>query len=228
MTTSFAQLMTDCLVALGDPTRVTWSRADTIWPWCIEAMKTFPIARPMLDDHTNGASVVYSLAMPTDFRDVISVEYPISQQPPVYLVMKNRLDPEFYHQAGFYDIDHDYSTGSGWLMYVSGGLAGLAPIKTQLLGQQDHDMDDDELHLITVPDEFEHILIAQVMCYAYRERLSNYMQDPTAQTSIITDLSEMTHHMEEYYNSLVVAAQAKLAESKISPRLHVDKYDKVY
>jgi hypothetical protein len=93
MATSFQTLLTDILLALGDNSGTTWSRTDRIFPWAIEAIKNFPILRPMLDDHGNGVSAVYTVDMPTDFRQVISVEYPISQQPPAYLVRKNRLDP---------------------------------------------------------------------------------------------------------------------------------------
>jgi hypothetical protein len=228
VTVSFEQLLTDCLVALGDSLAATWSRINIMMPWCIEAIQSFPILRPMLDDHTNGASIVYSYAMPADFRQLISVEYPISQQPPVYLVRKNRLDPNFYNQDGFYDIDHDYSTGTGWTMYVSGGIAAAAHIKTQYLANHDTAMTDSEECMLSVPDEYETILISSVMCRAYRERLGYMMQDPTAHMTVITQMTEMVHHMEEYYQSQVAAAQAKLANSIVSPRQAADKYDRVY
>jgi hypothetical protein len=229
MSTSFKQLLTDCLVALGDSGGAVWSRVNRMWPWCIEAMKTFPILRPMVDDHTNGAAIVYSYSTPVDFREVISIEYPISQQPPVYLHRKNRLDPEFYDEAGYYDVDHDYTGGKGWMIYVSGGVAALAHIKMQYLANHEvTDLDDDDAHLITIPDEYENILIANVVCRAYRERMSYYMQSPTAQTNVIMQYSDMVFKAEENYRAMVNAAQEKLAQSKVSAHQIVDKYDRVY
>jgi hypothetical protein len=228
MAITFQTLLTDCLVALGDSSGTTWSRTTKMWPWCIEAMLSFPILRPMKDDHTNGPSTVYSFAMPTDFREVISVEYPVSQTPPTYLVRKNRLDPNFYKIAGFYDIDHDYASGSGWMMYVSGGVRAAAHVYTQYLANHNTDMADDGLHFISIPDEYENILIQNVICRAYRERLSYVMQDPTAHSSVIQQMTEMVNKAEEQYREMVLRAQEKLATSIASPKMTADKFDRVY
>ena len=228
MSITFSQLITNILVALGDPTAATWSRTDQIWPWAVEAMLSFPILRPMLDDHTNGASIVYKYAMPADFREVISVEYPIGQVPHTYLARKNRLDPNFYADAGFYDIDHDYSTGGGWMCYVSGGVAASAHIKTEYLAGHATNLDDDSVDVITVPDEHEPILIAYFITRAWRERLGNAMRDPTAHTSIIQQLTEMVRRADENYASLLTQAQHRLVESRVSPANKVDKFDRVY
>lgn len=228
MTTTFTQLLTDCLVALGDPSALTWSRTSVMWPWCIEAMKTFPILRPMRDEHTNGITLVYSFAAADDFREMISVEYPVGQQPPVYLVRKNRFDPDFYKMSGYYDNDHDYSAGTGWFIYISGGIAKLAHVCIQYLANHDVAMADDDTVLITVPDEYENILIAQVICRAYRERLSYFMQNPTAQTNVIMQYTDMVQKAEESYYAMLASAQLKLADSKIIGDKEVDKYDRVY
>ena len=228
MTITFTQLITDCLVAAGDEDAATWSRTDIAIPWCKEALRVFPILRPMLDDHTNGASLVYSYAMPADFRELISVEYPISQVPPVYLVRKNRLDPNFYNEAGYYDIDYDYSTGSGYFVYVSGGVAALAHIKTQYLGAHATALADNSTDVITVPDQYEHIIIAYFITRAWRERLGVTMRDPTAHTSLVMQLTEMVRKSEENYKNLVAAAMQFISESKITPHNEVDKFDRVY
>jgi hypothetical protein len=228
MTTEFTTLLDRILYALGDELGAVWSRTDGIWPWAVEAMTAFPILRPMLDDHTNGGAIVYSYALPADFREVISVEYPISQQPPVYLVRKNRLDPTFYDEAGYYDIDHDYSAGAGWFCYVSGGVAASAHIKTQYLANHDTAMADDSSTLISVPDEYVHIIIAYVVAKAFRQQLSDMMVDPTAHAAVIMQMTEMVHHAEDAYDKLVLTAQQRLAQSKTTPAVKSDKYDRVY
>ena len=72
------------------------------------------------------------------------------------------------------------------------------------------------------------ILIQQVMCRAYRERLSYYMQDPTTHTSIVMQLTDMVKKAEEQYASQVAAAQQKYSNSKPLPSQSVDKFDRVY
>ena len=150
------------------------------------------------------------------------------QSPPVYLVRKNRTDDDFYDASGFYDIDHDYTSGVGWTCYVSGGVAAAAHIKVQYLANHDTAMADDDTVLISVPDEYENILIACVIAIVYRSKLSSVMIDPTAHTSIVMQLTDMVLKAEAHYDNLIQRAQAKLAESKIKPLGGLDKYDRVY
>jgi hypothetical protein len=228
MTIRVDHFLTACLLALGDSSGGTWSRTDRILPWACEAVRFFPILRPQLDDHAAGLSKEYYFDMPAGFREVISVEYPISQTPPVYLVQKNRLDPHFYGDDGFFDVDHDYATGEGWTMYVSGGVAATAHIKIQYLADHDSALVDASDHYLTIPDEYENLLILSVMCRAYRERLSFVMQDPTAHSSVILQMTDMVNKMEKEFRDQVATAQAKLAHSIFSPRMQSDKYDRVY
>src|SRR4030042_5027148 len=162
MPITFSQLLDDCLVALGDDDSSTWSRVDCIWPWCIQAILAFPILRPILYDY-HFLTAAYTLSMPSDFREVISVEYPISQQPPSYMLRKNRLDPDFYNGAGFYDVDHAYSNGVGWMVYFFQQIQIAEHVKVQYLGNHDTDMDDDYTVEISIPDEYEDILVAYVV-----------------------------------------------------------------
>ncbi len=228
MAIDFQSLLTDALMALGDSTGVTWSRINRMWPWAIEAMRTFPNLRPMHDDQTIVAGETHGYDMPVDFREVISIEFPISQSPPVYLIQKNRLDPEFYNQDYFYDIDHDYESGNGWVLYFSGTFTVGAHVHMQYFANHDLDMEDDDAHFITIPDEYEGILLASIMCRAYRERLGFMMQNPTATTNVIMQYTTMVRNMEESYNQQVAAAQSRLASSKITTHQHIDKYDRVY
>jgi hypothetical protein len=228
MAFTWSKVLTDCLVSLGDSLAATWSRTSVISPWVAEAVINFPILRPMLDDHTNGASIVYSYQAPVDFREVITVEYPISEQPPSYLARKNRLDEDFWNSDGYYDIDHDYSAGSGWYIWVSGGVAALAHIKMQYLANHNTTIVDDTIATWSVPDQYESIIIAYVVAKAFRERLSFYMVNPTAHTSIIQQMTEMTRRAEENYKELCFQALRRLADSRITPNVASDKFDRVY
>ncbi len=225
MAITFTTLLTDCLVALGDSGGTVWARANRMMPWAIEAIRTFPILRPMLDSHINGPLEAWTVVLPEDFREVISVEYPVGVG---YLVRKNRLDPSFWDKSGNYDVDHDFNTGMGFVLYTSGAIAPLSNIRTQYMATHDTAMLDDSVTLISIPDEYESILIASVMCRAYRERLSNAMQDPTAHTNIIYQLTNMVQKMEDNYKQLLSDAQRRMTSSIVSPPMHVDKFDRVY
>ena len=227
MSVSFSKLLTDCLVALGDADASTWSRTNIVWPWAIEAMLEFPILRPLVQTPTFSAAAHY-IALSSDFREVISVEYPAGQDPPVYLSRMNRFDPSFYSSEEHYDIDRDYTSGKGWMAWFSKKIPAAASMKINYLANHDTNMTDVGTCYITVPDEYENILLANVVCKGYRERLGSYMQDPTAHTSIIAQMTDMVQHAEENYKDLVKRAQEKLADSKRSPHMQSDKFDRVY
>jgi hypothetical protein len=228
MAFTWTKVLSDCLIALGDPLAATWSRTSVILPWLQEAVLNFPILRPMIDDHTNGATTVYSYQAPSDFREVITVEYPISQQPPTYLSRKNRLDENFWDSSNSYDIDHDYTAGIGWFIWVSGGIIKQAHIKMQYLANHSTTIVDDSSATWTVPDVYENIVVSYVLAKAYRERLSAYMITPTAHTSTILQLTDMVKKAEESYKELSQRALQRLADSRITPNIASDKYDRVY
>jgi len=226
MSVKFSTLLTDCLVSLGDDDASTWSRTDKIWPWAIEAMMAFPILRGMELEYTMLAAS-HKVTLPADFREIISVEYPIDQEPPAYLTRLNHLDPLFYQAETYYDIDRDYKTGKGWFLFVAKKLAIGEKVRINYLANHSTDVDDVN-KLITIPDEYENILVAYVVAKAYRERLGAFMQDPTAHTSIILQMTDMVNKAEINYNQLVLRAQEKLAESRSSPHMASDKFDRVY
>ncbi len=231
MTTLYKQLLTDCLVALGDSSGTVWSRTDKIIPWVTEAIKAFPLLRPMYKDHTLVLGDEHGFDLEVDFREMISIEYggqSLTSSNPRYLYRKNRLDPEFYNEPGYYDVDHNFADGAGWHLYTSELLRIGGHIYIQYLANHLWDLDDDADDLITIPDEFETILISSVICRAYRERLSYYMQDPTAHMTVITQMTTMVQRAEENYRLQVAQAQAGLAKGKIGIHVDFDKYNRVY
>ncbi len=228
MTISFQQLLSDCLTAMGDRSATTWSRVDIIIPWAKEAILAFPLLCPKLLTITVAGAATHCHDMPDDFREIISVEYPTSQEPPVYLDRMNRWDPEFYKSQEHYDIDRNYTDAKGWILWTSKNMAVGQVITANYLANHKTDLTDSAQSLLTVPDEYEYILIAYVVMKGYRERLGNYMQDPTAHMSIIAQMTEMVQHAEQNYHDLVEAAVKKYTDSRILPHRQVDKFDRTY
>jgi hypothetical protein len=101
-------------------------------------------------------------------------------------------------------------------------------IKVNYLANHNVDLDDDPADLLTVPDEYEHILVAYVVAKAYRERLSFYSQNPTVYTNLIYQMVQMVDKADARYQQLVNEAIAKSSESRKSPPMQVDKFDRVY
>jgi hypothetical protein len=227
MTITFSKLLSDCLIALGDADASTWSRTNTIWAWVVEAMLAFPIMRPKQQTFTTLAAT-HAITLNTDFREIVEVEYPVDQDPPAYLTRMNRLDPNFFNDETHYDIDRNYEIGSGWTLYVSRMLQPDEEVYINYLATHETDLADDEIQLITIPDEYENILIAYVVAKGYRERLGVYLQDPTAHTSLIMQMTDMVEKADARYQQLVRRAEEKLAHSRTSPHMQVDTFDRVY
>ncbi len=228
MTTSFQKLLSDCLVALGDSGGLTWGRTSIAMPWANEAMLNFPILRPMQATITVAGSASYQHDLPTDFREIVSVEYPLSQDPTAFLDRMNHLDPNFYSNEEHYDIDRNYVDSAGWVLWTSKKVAVASQLKVNYLANHKTDCTDSPSSYITVPDEYESILVAYVVCKGYRERLGYYMQDPTAHMPVIAQLTDMVQHAEDHYNQLVAEMMTKYTDSRILPHRQVDKFDRSY
>ncbi len=225
---AYDDFLDHCQHALSDVAGAIWNRANFMVPWGIEAIQAFPILRPMYLDKVSLLTPIWYFRLPDDFREIISVEYPVGYHPVRYLTRVNRLDPHFYDDATNFDVDNDYTTGNLYQLYLSSQISAGVHMYVQYLGNHDTAMVDDANHFLTIRPEYEHILITYVMCKAYRERLSFHLQYTTMQQTMITQLTDMVYHLEEQYRTLVAEALAGLSESKITTSWQVDKHDRVY
>jgi hypothetical protein len=151
--TTLSNLLTRCSNALGDPLTLTWSRA-TLTYWAIEAIREFPILRPMEEQYVV-VSATHSFTLPADFVELIWVEYPTSQDPPAYLKYKSHLDPEFWGSDEYYDVDRDYNLGSGYTLWSPSSCPGHG----QDLLSCRHDDDLAEADSLTIPDRYLNITV---------------------------------------------------------------------
>ena len=219
MPVTFGYILTRIQRSLGDPLAATWSRTADIWPWTVEAIREFVIPRPMEDEYTFIAAS-HHLTLPADFRQIIWVEYPIDQEPPIYLERKNHLDPEFYGSDDYYDIDRDYDTGTGYTLWLSRLFAADDKLRISYLA--DHEVPDDENDTLTIPERYLNLLILYVVWRAWAERLGKQMIDPTAHTSTIQQMSATVQNAEQAYKRAVADALQELAESRLTPNLTMD------
>ncbi len=227
MTMTFSHLIDACMRALGDHDAAFYDRTTVVWPWAVEAMLHCPILRPQVQNITF-ATAGHTYDLTAGFRELITVEYPISQDPPEYLHRMNRLDPNFYTTDDHYDIDRNYVDGAGMVIWFSRKMQIGNQVTVNYLGNHDTDMADDEIKLITVPDEYVNILVADVVAKAYRERLGHFLGDPTSFTTIISELVKSVEGADAFYRDLVDRTMAKITDSRSSPHMQSDKYDRAY
>ena len=231
MSISFEQFLDDCQVVLGDSTGTTWDRADVITRWAKEAMLAFPILRPTTETITVAIEAKHAHKLALDFREIVSVEYPIGEEPPVFLTRMNHFDPDFYTTEDHFDVSRyylDYVEYTGWMVITSKLMEIDEEIKVNYLANHNIDLIDDPDSLLTVPDEYEHILVAYVVAKAYRERLSYYSQNPTVYTNLIYQMVTMVDKADARYLQLINEAIDKASESRTSPHMGADKFDRIY
>ena len=222
--TTLGSLVTRTATALGDPLATTWSRS-TLITWANEAIREFPIPRPQDQIFVYVAAQHYT-TMPTGFREVVWVEYPINQDPPEYLKYKSHFDPDFWGSDEYYDVDRDYTTGTGYLLWTSKEIqAGESVIVSYL---SDHDDNLGELGVLTIPDRYLNILQLYVIWRAWSERLSVQLQTPTAHTSLIQQFRQAVDEAQEAYALAVKEALAELSVSRQTHGHSVDGYDRIY
>ncbi len=226
MSVTYTYLLDTIETALSDLTNVTWSRAVLI-NFSKEAIRTFPFLQPKEQNLTLLAAA-YTITLETDFREMLSVEYPVDETPPVFLGRRSRFETDFFSGEMFYDVDYDYNTGTGFLLWFSQQLPSGAEVTINYLANHDTSMADDAADTISVPDQYIHILVAYCVWKGYQERLSFYSRDPTVYSQQIAQMVQSVDQARLRYEEFIAQEYAHRAHSKITPKHDLDKFDRVY
>ena len=236
MAITFTKLLDDIMYMLGYEgpgeglPEDTWNRALQLAEWAKQAMLAFPILRAKTYGFTLIGST-HEIELPADFKQMMSVEYPASQEPPVYIIRRSHLDPGFYvSKQTCYDVDRNYSAGVGWIMHISKLLTAGDHLHINYLAPHEIELEDNGTDEITVPDEYEEILILYVITRCYRELMTTYAIDPSMHENVITELTEMINQAEVRYMGMIknLLSSTNAGASAITPTRTVDKYDRVY
>jgi hypothetical protein len=223
---TFGTLLTRIQSALGDTGGGTWSRTEVIWTFAIDAIRDFPILRPKTTAHTVG-DAGHSFTLPSDFRKVIYVEFPPYQDPPAYLMRKSHLGVDFFGADGFYDVDRDYDSGGDYILWTSNALATDDIVIVRYLATHTTEFAN-EYSYITIENQYVQVIINHVVLMCYQERLAFQLQDPTAHTSTIQQLSEAVKSAEINYLDHLNRAQQDISNSQRIAGWKVDKHDRIY
>lgn len=222
--TTFGSHLTRIMYSLGDPGETTWSRTMEVWYWLIEAIREFPILRPMQSDLTS-VTATHTLALPSDFKEIIAVEYPTAESPPRYHVRRSRLEVDFY-DGEYYDIDRDYDSGAGWNLWMGQTVAAAAAVRVDYLAM--HDTNAGENMVLTIPDQYLNILSEYCIIRAWTERLSSEIQNPTAHAATIAQINATLEAHRQTYTRLVAQALSELTTSRVTLNHPSDSHDRIY
>lgn len=163
--TSFA---TACATALGDSGNSIWSAA-TIKTWIHAAIRGYSQFFPrILTISINAATDDRQYDLPAGLLSIISVEYPVGQDPVEYLARRTHLDAAFWQLSGYYDILFHHDTSDVAELIISEKPTTGETISVIYEALHDDSLADDDT--ITVPVEHEHLLLAYVRYMAYNER----------------------------------------------------------
>ncbi|MFN2242537.1 MAG: hypothetical protein ACK2U2_09635 [Anaerolineae bacterium] len=229
---TLAQLADRAQLTLNDSAAGTWPQA-TVEAWCIDAIRDYSQAFPRtraLTISVSGASPGHEFNLTTDTIDIVQVEYPQGEDPPVYLKRRHRTHPLFYRQTGYYDFELLHDSQEYSILYLSEEPADGDTIA--YLAKCHHDVTLSSGDDITVPVEHESLLILYVLWQAFKERLATEQQDPdTTLAGAVTLLQQLvkgaTQAEAEYRRALQRALQAR-SESGATGPWTVDDHDRIY
>jgi hypothetical protein len=225
-------------VVLGDSAAGTWSQA-VVEGWIKEAIRDysqhFKRTKTVSTVLTSGDTGVHSFDLPGDFRDMVEVEYPADEDPPVYLKRLSRKSARFWARAGFYDVeitaDADYdiigdafeNPATFWISDEVEEGETLRWIYTA-----NHDATISSSAHITVPEEHEHLLVKFVYWQAIAERLATEAQNPDTTIRMLQQFKLASQAAENAYRSALADAKKALSGGGYTGPWKSDIHDPIY
>lgn len=217
--TTLADIADRCQDALADAAAGTWSQ-NLVEDWVVEAIRSYSNSFPQLGLQqsitTTADTRKYDLEV--DFTQVISVEYPVGEDPPEYLIRRDYLHPNFWTEAGYFDIVNNMATYDADVrmeIWISEKPAADEYIKVHYYAN--HTLPTASGDKVTVPDEHQHLLVQFVVWQAWRALTSAEMQDPTSNSSLL--MAQMNQNMRDarrdYYRQLDIL-RSQMAEGGIA------------
>ena len=212
---------------LGDLTApYKWSD-EQINQWVNDAIADYSIHFPLVKTQTISCSEddrQYDLD--TDFVEVLSVEYPTGEDPPVYLVRRERTHPDFWEVDGYYDLlKHKNFEDPDELLISEKPDAGES---IDVIYQAHHTfLDDDDTDKMTVPERHLELIILFVRMAAFQELATTESADPNPESIVARTLELNAFRAERAYRKQLAEFKSNESESG-KAKWAMDGYDRVY
>lgn len=154
--------------------------------------------------------------LPADFLEVLSVQFPTTDDPPVYLKRRAYTHPDFWDSVGYYDIVPKREAIDPDQIFISESPNGSQAIEVVYLAQ--HDTAYAVSDTLTIPRHHETIIERYVIWQAWQELTSNEMQNPTSNSSLLmAQLEQNTTRAERrYLNAIAKAEKAMGGQSAVA------------
>ncbi len=222
MATTLQSLIDACEADLADSGNATWSAAD-ITQWCRDAIADYGQHFPRIlqtDITTSADDRQYDL--PSNFIDVVSVEYPQGEDPPEYLKRRPYTHEEFWSEDGYYDIYRHTDDTDVDEILLSEKPAADETIR--VIYQAIHDNTIATGANLTVPARHLHLLRNYVLWRAALQLKAVEEANPTSNSSLL--MSQYAINVDRLRRQYVDGlAKAVFAESQSGPVSWRDKSD---
>ena len=228
MAITLTQLIDQCEADLSDSGNATWLAAD-IERWLRDGIADYSAHFPRtitVEVSCNLNDREYDL--PADFQDVISVEYPKSEDPPQFLQRRPHTHPDFWSADGYFDIVYRADDADVNELWISPKPTAAETIDVIYLAH--HDFTSVVATATTVPDEHHHMLRKYVMWQALVQIKIIEEASPTSNSSLL--MSQYAINVDRarraYVDSLAKTLFANSKSAFVSWSAQVNESGRIY
>ena len=217
------ELRETCQRTLNDSAGVTFTDL-LVDGWITEAIQEYSqyfgkVASVQVTSITEGT---YPYAVTEKIGDVLQVEYPEGEDPPLYLRQRPYASDEFWLNGDSYDFIQTKGDAAS-ILYLSDPTQDTTATITALRSF------DETAVTVEVPGKHEPILIARVRWSARMFQAESELLSPTSSSSLLMAQMEQNARSARvnYFKLLFAAQVAETGESEVI-KWTMDKYDRVY
>ena len=202
---SFSDLFTRCEISLNDETSATWD-TEMIANWINDAIRDYSQHFPRIRTQTiSCAAGDQEYDLNADFLAVLSVEYPVGEDPRVFLSRLAFQHPDLQSGVFWYDIVSRLDDTNQSELWISAEPAAGETISIEYHAH--HALMDDPASPSgesSVPPTHQHLLVKYVLWQATLHLMFAEQQSPTSSSSLLmAQLSQNARRLESAYHTAV-------------------------
>lgn len=156
-------------------------------------------------------------------RGVLSVEYPVDESPPCYLVHRPVTLPHFFYYDDSYDVLDGQDTGAAAQLIVSARPGNGATLRVRWTGA--YEIPADKEQPCPIPDQYTHILLLYCTWRAQQHQLMAHTANPsTTAADLLRHFSTNAERSERAYRTAVRLAQQRQQASGVAGVWRMDRW----
>ena len=220
-------------LTLNDAAAGTWPQA-TVEAWIADAMRDYSQYFPrVVESYVDalGGTPTHIILLPTDFMEMILVEFPRGEDPPAYLERRSMHAQTFWEVDGYYDIIPveqeavDGNTATQARLVLSRLPLATEGYTIRYLAAHSGSGSSDT---VTVRSDHQPLLILYALWQAMKERAATHLQDPDTTSDILQKMVNAEMQAHEEYRRGINNAQQKRSQSGWTGPWKADGFDPIY